>query len=149
MLYIKNLLSFVGVVVVRKGVSRISISVPPELLKEFDLLVKEIGYDRSKAVQKAMRNFITEYKFRELEGEGVGALLVLYDHEIPGLDSLLTDVQHSYEDVITSSMHIHLDKRRCLEIIAVKGELGRIQDLAKKLTSKRGVIQFKQAVIAK
>jgi len=135
--------------VTQKGVSRISVSVPPDLLDEFDLLVKEMGYDRSKAVQKAMRNFITEYKFKELEGEGVGALLVLYDHEIPGLDSLLTDVQHSYEDVITSSMHLHLDERRCLEIIAVKGGLGRIQDLAKELMSKRGVIQFKQAVITK
>ena len=133
----------------QKGVSRISVSVPPELLEEFDLLVKEMGYDRSKAVQKAMRNFITEYRFRELEGEGVGALLVLYDHETPGLDSVLTDVQHSYEDVITSSMHVHLDERRCLEIIAVKGMLSRIQDLAKTLMSKRGVIQFKQAVIAK
>ena len=134
---------------VQKGVSRISVSVPPELLREFDLLVNEIGYDRSKAVQKAMRNFITEYRFHKLEGEGAGALLVLYDHEVPGLDGVLTDTQHVYGDVINASMHVHLDERRCLQIIAVKGDLEKIQELAKELMAKRGVIQFKQVIIAK
>ncbi|MEM2876177.1 MAG: nickel-responsive transcriptional regulator NikR [Candidatus Bathyarchaeia archaeon] len=133
----------------QSGVSRISVSVPSDLLRDFDLIVKEVGYDRSKAIQNAMRNFMTEYKLQRVEGEGTGALLILYDHEVPGLDSSLTDVQHRYEDVINSSMHIHLDERRCLQIVAVKGDLKRVQALAKELMAQRGLVQFKQVIISR
>ncbi|MHA2429125.1 MAG: CopG family ribbon-helix-helix protein [Candidatus Hermodarchaeia archaeon] len=33
------------------GVARISISLPPNLLEEFDNVIQQIGYDRSKAIQ--------------------------------------------------------------------------------------------------
>lgn len=132
-----------------KGVSRISVSLPLELLRDFDEIIKSIGYvDRSKAIRAAMRSFISESKLMHEEQEVMaGALIIVYDHQVKGLEETLTDIQHYFEQTVRSTMHIHLDERNCLEIIAVKGQAKDIQDLAKELTTKTGVKQLKQAVI--
>ncbi|MCP8307505.1 MAG: nickel-responsive transcriptional regulator NikR [archaeon] len=132
----------------KKGVSRISISLPPDLLDEFDKIIKQMGYDRSKAIQISIRNFLTENKWmHEEKGIVMGALAMIYDHEVKGLEESLTDAQHLYSDIISSSMHIHLDERNCLEIIAVKGKVESIRDLTQELMSKRGVKQIRLAIV--
>lgn len=131
-----------------KGVLRFSVSVPPQLLLEFDKAIACLGYDRSKAIQLAMRNFLTEYKW-ETEKKGVvaGTVTIIYDHEVKGLEETLTDVQHSYREIIGSTMHIHLDKRMCLLVIAVKGEIEKIQEFSKEVMNKRGVKQLKLVTV--
>ncbi|MCP8316894.1 MAG: nickel-responsive transcriptional regulator NikR [archaeon] len=132
----------------KKGVSRISISLPPDLLDEFDKTIKQMSYDRSKAIQTSIRNFLTENKWmHEEKGIVMGALAMIYDHEVKGLEESLTDSQHLYSNIISSSMHIHLDERNCLEIIAVKGKVESIRDLTQDLMSKRGVKQIRLAIV--
>jgi CopG family nickel-responsive transcriptional regulator len=133
---------------IEKGVSRISISIPPELLREFDEMTQRMGYDRSKAIQMAVRNYLTEYRWTsEEEGTGIGALVMLYDHGTRGLEQALTDIQHHHQSIISSSMHIHLDEHNCLEIIATKGGIKEIKNLTQDLMTKRGVKQLKLAVL--
>ncbi|HEX68938.1 MAG TPA: hypothetical protein ENG10_01405 [Candidatus Bathyarchaeota archaeon] len=43
-----------------KGILRFSVLVPHGLLKEFDRATKRMGYVKSKVIQLAMRNFLTE-----------------------------------------------------------------------------------------
>lgn len=132
----------------KKGVKRFTVSVSPELLDDFDKAIKSMGYERSKAIRLAMRSFLTEYRWTsEKEGAGVGALTLIYDHETRGLDETLTDIQHECRDVISSTTHVHLDERNCLEILAVKGELKTVQSLAKRLMAERGVKQLKLATL--
>lgn len=127
-----------------KGVARFGVSVNPKLLFDFDQTITQMGYDRSKAIQLAMRNFLTEYKWK-YEGEGLvaGTFTIIYDHEIKGLEESLTDIQHLYRNVINSAMHIHLDYTNCLLVIAVKGKVTEIQNLSKEMMSKRGLKQLK------
>ena len=131
-------------------VGRISFSTPSALVRQFDQSLDELGYeDRSKALQMAMRNFITEYAWKAEKGKlGAGAVLLTYAHETHGIQEELTHAQHQYRDVISSTMHIHLDESRCLEIISVKGKLERIQTMAKELMKTRGVSQFKLSTIS-
>ncbi len=126
-------------------VVRFGVSVPMELLREFDEVAKKMGFkDRSKAIQVAMRNLISDYRWmHEISGESAGAILLFFDHTIKGLEDSLTHVQHHYIDVITSAMHIHLDERNCLEIIALRGDSNRIKELMKALSSIRGIKQIK------
>ena len=132
----------------RKRVSRISISIPPDLLQDFDKTIKDIGYDRSKGIQIAMRDFLTERKWiYDKKGLVAGALTIIYDHEVKKLNEDLTDIQHHYHNIINSSMHIHLDKSNCLEIIAVKGDTDDIRELSKKLMV-RGVKQIKLSILS-
>ena len=129
-----------------KGVSRFSVSVPHALLNEFDGVVERMGYDRSKAIQLAIRKFLTEYRWK-YEGEGVaaGTMTIIYDHDVKGLEEILTDTQHHHRSIINSSMHVHLDERSCLLVIAVKGQVKTIQNLGKELMSRRGINQLKLA----
>ncbi len=132
----------------RKGVSRFGVSVPPELLTEFDETIALIGYDRSKAIQLAMRNFLTEYRWEyEEEGVSAGTVTIIYDHEVRGLEESLTDIQHLRRNIISSTTHIHLDETNCLLVIVAKGEVKAIRNLAKELISKRGVKQLKLATV--
>jgi CopG family nickel-responsive transcriptional regulator len=134
---------------VKKQVSRFSVSVPPDLLRKFDEHIQRSGYrNRSKAIQDAMQSLITESKWLcEKMGRGVGAIAMIYDHEVKGLEGELTDVQHHFEEIINSSMHVHLDTETCLEIIAVNGKASDVRDLAQELKMKRGVKQLKLAIV--
>jgi CopG family nickel-responsive transcriptional regulator len=109
-----------------------------------------MGYeDRSRALQIAMTNFITEYTWAaEKGGSGVGAILFTYSHRSHGLQEELVETQHRYRDVVNSTTHIHLDESRCLEIVSVRGLRDKIQELARKLMRTRGVTQLKLCVVA-
>jgi CopG family nickel-responsive transcriptional regulator len=129
-------------------VSRFTVSAPSNLVEDFNATIRRIGFDRSKAVQTAMRNFLTEWKWtRETKSLMTGAIVTIYDHEVQGVEEALTHVQHHNQRIISSTMHIHLDERNCLQIVAVKGETKAIQDLAEGLMNKRGVKQIKLAAI--
>jgi CopG family nickel-responsive transcriptional regulator len=130
-------------------VERTSFSVSPAVLKRFDDVISKIGYeDRSRALQIAMTNFITEYTWATEKGRaGVGAILFTYSHRPHGLQEALVDIQHRYRDVVGSTTHVHLDESRCLEIVSVRGQTARIQELAKRLMKTRGVIQLKLSMV--
>jgi len=130
-------------------VSRFSVSAPSDLVEEFNATIRRMKFDRSKAVQTAMRNFLSEWKWtRENKGIMTGGIVTVYDHEVRGIEEALTDIQHHNQTIISSTMHIHLDDRNCLEMIAVRGEVKAVQNLAQELVRQRGVKQTKLALVA-
>jgi len=133
-----------------KGVVRFSVSLPPSLVRDFDEAWKSMGYDnRSKAAHDAFRSFISEYKWiREQAGEIIGAIVLLYYVDKPGLLTQIMQAQHKYEKVVSSTMHVHLTREKCLEIIAVKGKANEIRNLSQELMTKKGVKQLKFTAIA-
>jgi len=129
---------------------RVGVTFPPDLLKDFDEIIQKMGYEnRSKAIQDAVRTFVSERKWLQ-EGKGVqaGVLMMLYDHEVRGLESALTDVQHHYARIVCSTMHVHLSERDCLEAIAVKGDAAEVRKLSDELSAKRGVKILKTVVVS-
>jgi CopG family nickel-responsive transcriptional regulator len=129
---------------------RVGVTFPPDLLKDFDEIIKKMGYEnRSKAVQDAVRMFVSEKKWLQGEkGMQAGVLMMLYDHEVRELESTLTDIQHNYSHIISSTMHIHLNERDCLEAIAVKGNASEIRKLSDELAAKRGVKILKTMLVS-
>ncbi len=125
------------------GVSRFSVSVEPELLEEFDQVINSHGFNRSTAVQVAMRNYLSEYKWKDDEGTVVGAITMIYDHHSSGLTDELNHIQHDYFNIISSTTHVHMDHDTCLEILAVKGEAAEIKKLSSALSVIRGIKQIK------
>ena len=95
-----------------EGITRIGVSLPKNLLDEFDRIISTRGYSsRSEAIRDAIRNYISEYKWLESEkGEVVGVMVVVYDHNVRGVSDFIIDLQHEFNDVVTSSTHIHLTK---------------------------------------
>ncbi len=129
---------------------RVGVTFPPDLLKDFDEVTSKIGYEnRSKAVQDAVRMFVSEKKWlHEEKAAQAGVLMMLYDHEVRGLEHELTHVQHHYAHIVCSTMHVHLSERECLEAIAVKGDAAEVRRLSNELTAKRGVKLLKTMVIS-
>ncbi|MFH0896498.1 MAG: nickel-responsive transcriptional regulator NikR [Candidatus Bathyarchaeota archaeon] len=132
-----------------EGVSRISVSVPPDLLRKFDEALKRLGYEeRSKAVHTAMQNFVTESKWLcAKRGRGVGAIVMVYDSTIRQVGDALTEMQHRYRRIAESVIQLHLDDKNCLEIIPVQGDAAEVKSLVEALMTIDGVKEVKLAIV--
>ena len=129
---------------------RIGVTFPPDLLKEFDQTIDGMGYDsRSKAIQDSVRAFVNESRrLGEQKGTKIGVLTMVYDHEAKGLEDALIDTQHRHRNVISSSMHVHLSERDCLETIALKGDANEIKELTQEIATRKGVKQAKLTIVS-
>ena len=128
---------------------RVGVTFPPELLKELDETTEEMGYDsRSKAIQDAVSSFITEQRLlRKEKGRKAGVLVMVYDHDVKGLEDDLIEAQHHHREVINSVLHVHLSDRECLEAVAVRGDAEDIRKLAHELATRKGVKQVRSTII--
>ena len=127
------------------GKTRVSLSLQADLMKEFDSVAESLGHPtRSKAVSEAMREFVSLKRW-DMEKKGVvpGVILVTYDHHARGVNEALTELQHDYHEVVGATMHIHLTKHTCLEVISFEGEAERVRSLATMLQSQKGVLSLK------
>lgn len=131
------------------GATRLSVSLPSALVKEFDSVWRSMKYtNRSKAVHDALRNFVSNHKWMQEKAEELmGAIVLLYYVDKPGLLNAIVKTQHEFENVISSTMHVHLTKDKCLEIIGIKGNAKDAKSLAQKLMAKKGVKQLKFAAM--
>jgi len=129
---------------------RVGVTFPPTLLSDLDGVISKMGYEsRSKAIQDAVTLFVSEKKWLgEEKMEQTGVLLMVYDHEVKGLESELTEEQHHHASLVSSVMHIHIGERDCLEAIAVKGKAGEIRELSNALATKKGVKILKTMIVS-
>lgn len=86
-----------------------------------------------------IRDQLVEEEWKTGKKEMIGAITLVYDHHTRGLSDTLTHLQHDFNGLIISTMHLHLDCENCLEILAVKGMVDEIKSVADKLISVRGV----------
>lgn len=125
-------------------VSRIGVSLPPDLLAQFDRFIDDKGYEtRSKAIGDLMREALMREEWTSTGAEVIGAVTLVYDHHTRGLSEKLTDLQHSHFASVVSTTHIHLDHHRCLEIVVVRGKIEVVRELGEKMISARGVMHGK------
>ncbi|HVO67696.1 MAG TPA: nickel-responsive transcriptional regulator NikR [Syntrophales bacterium] len=118
---------------------RFGISLEKALLANFDNLIKRRKYtNRSEAIRDLIRQELLKKELEE-DREVAGAITFIYDHHQRDLLNKIIDVQHDHQDIIQSSQHIHLDHHNCLEIVAVKGNYGKVKKLADTLKALKGV----------
>ena len=129
---------------------RVGVTFPPELLKELDEIIGDMGYEsRSKAIQDAVASFITEQRLlRKEKGKKAGVLVMVYDHDVKGLEDDLIESQHHHRNIINSVLHVHLSDKECLEAVAVKGEAEDIRKLAQELATRKGVKQVRSTIVS-
>ena len=129
---------------------RVGVTFPPELLKDLDDTIEEMGYEsRSKAIQDAVTSFVTEQRLlHKQKGKKAGVLVMVYDHDVKGLEDELIEAQHHHRNVINSVLHVHLSDKECLEAVAVKGEAEDIRKLAQELATRKGVKQLRSTIVS-
>ena len=119
---------------------RFGVSMPGDLLDQFDEAVDEAGYpNRSEAMRDLVRRYLVQRRWEQVEGEVVGTITLIYDHHVPGVEERLTRTQHDAGVSVVCSTHVHLDHHNCVEVIVVRGTAGEIRRLADRMISMRGV----------
>uniref|UniRef100_A0A7C4U6X1 Putative nickel-responsive regulator n=1 Tax=candidate division WOR-3 bacterium TaxID=2052148 RepID=A0A7C4U6X1_UNCW3 len=118
----------------------VSVSLEEDLFTAFERYVKEKNYKtRSKAIADIIRNEIAKKEI--LKGNDViGIISLIYNHHKRELTDTITDIQHHHHKLILSSLHIHLDKDNCLEVIITRGDGSEIQKLKDTIKSTKGVL---------
>jgi len=77
-----------------------------------------------------------------------GTITVFHDHSTRGLQKRLADLQYTHIDEVISSLHIHLMHHQTMEVILVQGPAQKLQLIADKIITLRGVITGKLQLIA-
>ena len=124
---------------------RISMSLPTKLLYDFDEVLKDRGYkSRSKGIRDALNDYIVRYQWmNEMEGERIGIITVIYDHYFTGEMEALAETQHDFRDEISTSLHIHMTNKYCMEVIVVNGDVNKIRELTERMMRIKGVDHVK------
>ncbi len=131
------------------GVTRIGVSLEPELLKEFDESISSKGYvSRSEAIRDLVRDSLAESEWKNEEEYMVGVIVMVYDHNVTNVGDKLTNIQHDHSGNVNTSIHVHLDHDRCMEILIVEGKLGSLKKLASEITSIKGVLRGRLTMVS-
>ncbi len=118
---------------------RFGVSVPEELLQSFDHIVDKRKYvGRSGAIRDAMRAYISQAEWDSAEGVNTATLNVVY-HHTPKLMSDLIKIQHQSGLNVLSSVHVHMTRTHCLEVITMRGTKESIESLADRISGLSGV----------
>lgn len=118
---------------------RFSISLDEQLLEQFDGYIRPRGYsNRSEAVRDLIRKVLVNEEW-EQDSEVVGVVSIVYNHHQPQLQEKITELQHTYHQLITSTTHVHMEHHNCLEVTIVKGRATLVRELAENLMALRGV----------
>ena len=122
-----------------KKLVRFGVSLDHHLLDDFDRHIARKKYtNRSEALRDLIRDNLVGQEWDENK-ETVGSITFVYDHHIRDLTKKLTDIQHRFQAVILSGMHVHLDHAHCLEVLVVRGKGSDITRVSDALLSVKGV----------
>lgn len=124
-------------------VTRIGVSLEPELLEAFDKQVDRAGYmSRSEALRDLVRASLVTEK-RKADEEVIGSLTMLYDHDEVhgGEDStrIQHEAQHQDDIEVTATLHVHVDHNHCLEVIILRGRAGALETFSERLLALKGM----------
>jgi CopG family nickel-responsive transcriptional regulator len=105
----------------------ISVSVPDKLLERVEQSITEQGFaNRSEIVRQSLRSFLTE---RKTPNEQV------------------SEIHHTFGEIISTFLHAHIDENYCLEVIMVKGEAENLRQLVDAFRTNEQISQIKVSVL--
>jgi len=124
----------------------VSLSITDSLLSTLDILKEEMGFtNRSETIRYAIRGLLSEKMIELKLSETIVATITgLYDKSIN--KDVLARLQHDYDDMIRTLLHVHLDEVNCLEVMVVKGNVNVLNELLIKLRSMKGMKELKYCI---
>jgi CopG family nickel-responsive transcriptional regulator len=118
---------------------RFGVSIPRKLSQQFDKYLRDKNYkSRSEGIRDLIRHALIQSEIEE-NVEVVAVTSILYDHHKRELSERLIELQHSKNNLVLSSTHIHLDHHNCIEVIIMRGLSQDVKQLSDALIATKGV----------
>jgi CopG family nickel-responsive transcriptional regulator len=111
------------------GKRRFGVAIDSKISLDLDIIVKSLGLDRSKIVEIALKNYISEYKHLLSKHICRGIIVIENANEV-SIDKIL----ENHRNIITNYIHSHIDKE-CICVIFVSGDSENINALNQQLLS--------------
>lgn len=120
---------------------RFGVSIEQNLLENYDRLIAERGYTtRSEALRDLIREELIRQKIEmHKETNALGSLTLVYNHHARNLAQEMGVIQHDFHENILSVMHLHVSHDDCMEVLALRGVVSEIVNLANGLLSLKGI----------
>lgn len=122
---------------------RLTISLDDDLAKQFDAFLQQKGYrNRSEAMRDLIREKLESERLSANdagEKDCIGTLTYIYNHHERELSSRLAKVQHDHHSLSISTLHVHLDHDHCMEVMALRGPVKRVQHFSDSVIATPGV----------
>ena len=119
---------------------RVTITLDDALLTAIDPRVGTHGYQgRSEAIRDLLRAGLLEPQNCNPQDPCVATLSYVYDHGTRELSKRLNTAFHEHHDLTLSTLHVHLDQGKCMEVSVLKGSIAEVSELTRHIMAERGV----------
>ena len=133
----------------RPLVSRMSVSLPEDLLCELDDMVEGRGFaSRSQAISSVLHRALVAHRHDVGDRIMVGTVTLFYDNKVGGLRERLALFQQEKIAEVISSLHVHLVDNQTLEVVLVQGPARKLQQIADEMITNKGVISGHLELVA-
>ena len=129
-------------------VTRIGVSLEPELLKAFDESISKKGYvSRSEALRDLVRDSLAENSWKNDDTDMIGVLIVVIDLRVTNVLEKVDAIYRNNSSVFMYSSSVPVDNFSKMDVITACGKLHDLRDLLADVTSIKGVLRGKLASI--
>ena len=129
-------------------VTRIGVSLEPELLKSFDESISKKGYvSRSEALRDLVRDSLAENSWKNDDTDMIGVLIVVIDLRVTNVLEKVDAIYRNNSSVFMYSSSVPVDNFSKMDVITACGKLHDLRDLLADVTSIKGVLRGKLASI--
>jgi CopG family nickel-responsive transcriptional regulator len=124
----------------REPVSRISISLPPDVSRELDRLVEERGFEsRSQAIGSMINESLVEHSRQAGDGIMAGNITLFYNQRRNNVLADLAALKRRCIDEVIGSLQVQLEDDHLMEVIVVQGPVKKLQEITNELVTCKGV----------
>jgi CopG family transcriptional regulator, nickel-responsive regulator len=125
--------------------TQFNVCIDEPLLKRFDRLIEQKRYlNRSEATRSLIRDSLITSKpanVAEDDREVIGTVIFLYNRLGRTVSKKLSGYKKAHGDRIISYLHLHLDEKKTLEVLVVRGEKQAVSRIADELVRIKGIIE--------
>ena len=129
-----------------ENLERYSFTLDSDIIDRIDKISQSLEekkkWNRSMIVREALSKWISDNTEELGTGPGIGISSYIYNHHDNRVVSDIMNIQHDKDEIISSTTHIHLDHKKCFEIVILKGDLDELKRLNDSMRSIKGITFF-------
>ncbi len=129
-------------------VTRIGVSLEPELLRQFDDSISNKGYvSRSEALRDLVRDSLAENSWKNDQIFMIGAFIVVIDLRVTNVLGKTDGIYRKHSSVYSHHDSIPVDEYNKMDIVIASGRLCELRNFLADITSIKGVLRGKLAFV--